>query len=1381
MANAAGLLVRSLAGLLFTALAAGSAAAQAPAPQSITVAIADDLLPSAIVDEDGRLAGMRPEMWALWSRATGIAVRFVPVHGSDSLNLVSRGGADVADPVIFRQDVAARLELSPAYFDSSVHAFYNSDLGGITDAHSLRGYAVAATERGACKDWLVEHGVANVRVFREPEAMVRAVIGHELEVFCTGRISALSYLVRMGVADRVRYGPRLFSAHFHWGVRKGETALRDIIQAGFERIPQAEIDGVNERWLGNLPEDLWRPQMLKTGAEAGLAVLLGGLALVAWNRSLRRRVAAAMAEHRKLSGHLEALLANLPGVVYRARLSPTERELTYLSDGFERQYGLPAARFQAMSLAERAHMVHPDDRAAFVARWEEMSAKGEVVARARFLRPDGQVRWFEYHERMVERHGDDLIAEGLVLDVTEEEDARRALHDREAVFATVAAQAPGGVVLVDCETKRFVEFNDAACHDLGYSREEFARLDLHDIAEMSKGHCGECRCHYDGLGSSMFEIRHRRRDGSLREVQVNSAPIEIAGRRHCVAIWTDISERKRREEAVRHSEAALKEAQRIALIGNWELDLASGGLTWSDEVFRIFELDPREFGASYQAFLDVIHPDDRGLVDSAYTDSVKNKVPYDIVHRLLMKDGRIKYVNERCETVYDGDGHPLRSIGTVQDITRRQLAEQQLEAERRRFEDLVSILPVGVFEDAPGIGNVYVNRQWLAWIGRTAEEVAGDKWAAGIHPDDVDRVRRGWSEAVAHRRPFSSERRMVTPGGKVTWVQTLAVPRFGADGAFIGYVGAATDITDRRRIEEALRFVAQQGWCVQSGEFQPALARYLGEAVGADYVIIDALCEEPGMAETVALYAKGEVAPNLRYALAGTPCANIVDKGICCYPSGVQNLFPEDAMLADMGIESYVGIPLWDSDGKVLGLIAIMDGRPLDDRADFAVMLLQVVATCAAAELERERARAAEERHREERHRLEQQIHEARKLESLGRLAGGIAHDFNNILGAILGFARFVSEDTPADQQGHRHAARIISAAERGRRLVEQILIFARRTKAERTRFLLADLVAECEPLVLIAISSSISLVVECRAPLAAVEANRDQLAQVLMNLCFNARDALEGRNGTIAIRVDMLAAGDPLVVRAASGPPETADDTGVWREADGTIVAMAGRCRPGEPYAVLFVTDSGAGIDATAMSNIFDPFFTTKPVGKGTGLGLAVVQGIVAEHDGVVTVHSRPSEGCEFRVLLPLAEAAAIDIAAAPDMGAADAGSGRILLVDDDRDFGDMLAHMLGRRGWRVSACTTPEAALEAFATEPMAWSVLVTDQVMPNMRGQDLIAKVKAVRHDLPCILCTGYDGSMTDAHAKGFGVAALLYKPFEPEALIDAIMAACEAAPS
>jgi len=189
----------------------------------------------------------------------------------------------------------------------------------------------------------------------------------------------------------------------------------------------------------------------------------------------------------------------------------------------------------------------------------------------------------------------------------------------------------------------------------------------------------------------------------------------------------------------------------------------------------------------------------------------------------------------------------------------------------------------------------------------------------------------------------------------VMWMLVNGEPEYGDNGDITQVIVSFVDITERRRMEDALFFVAQRGWLAGSDNFFDALAQYLGETLDVDYVVIDRLDENPDMAETVALYAKGAIVPNMRYALKGTPCENVMGKRLCVYPKDAQRLFPEDTLLAEMGVESYIGIPLWDSSGRPTGLIALMDSKPLADTASIT-QLLQLVATRAAAELARERS-----------------------------------------------------------------------------------------------------------------------------------------------------------------------------------------------------------------------------------------------------------------------------------------------------------------------------------------------------------------------------------------------------------------------------------------
>src|SRR6185312_14553613 len=311
-------------------------------------------------------------------------------------------------------------------------------------------------------------------------------------------------------------------------------------------------------------------------------------------------------------------------------------------------------------------------------------------------------------------------------------------------------------------------------------------------------------------------------------------------------------------------------------------------------------------------------------------------------------------------------------------------------------------------------------------------------------------------------------------------------------------------------------------------------------------------------------------------------------------------------------------------------------------------------------------------RREEERSKLQDQLYRAQKMEAMGRLAGGIAHDFNNLLASILGNASFLVEDLPAGSETWDFAEQIRTAGERAKHLVQQILAFSRQQESEQTNIDPESIVNETVQLMRAALPKSISLNLRLRSDKLTIRGNPTQLVQVLVNLCVNARDAIGNQHGSIDIETDLVGPG--------AGAPGH-DARGLPHERQHHLATAP--LQPAAQYLCIKVRDTGCGMDARTMERMFEPFFTTKEVGKGTGLGLAAVHGIVSAHGGVVAATSRPGHGTSFSVFLPtIAEPASVETDAAEDKPH---GSEAILIVDDEPQVSSMLAKMLGRIGYRV------------------------------------------------------------------------------------------------
>ncbi len=410
---------------------------------------------------------------------------------------------------------------------------------------------------------------------------------------------------------------------------------------------------------------------------------------------------------------------------------------------------------------------------------------------------------------------------GISADITQQKEL-------QSKYQSLFDHANDIILLADAYTGRILDVNPAASKLYGYRRDELLAMTIYDLS--SRENVKDVSALIKQLRNNhamVFEREHRCKDGRILPVEVSSRQIELGGRPVFLSLIRDISERNKFEIALRQSEQRLAEAQRVAHIGHWELDLVSTKLIWSDEIYRIFGIDPATHEASYDLFIAAIHPDDREQVNKAYAESVKNHTPYTIEHRLSLADGTIKYVQERGETHYSPDGTPLRSIGTVQDIT------------------------------------------------------------------------------------------------------------------------------ERRRYDEAIKNIAA-GVSAQSGEeFFQQLVRHLGMIFAAKYAFIGLLDEHDShQVKTIAASADGEIVDNISYRLEDTPCANVIGDQTCAYPENVQKMFPKDHLLVEMGAQGYIGAPLFDARQKPIGLLVVLDTKPLTNMVHIKP-ILEIFAARASAELER--------------------------------------------------------------------------------------------------------------------------------------------------------------------------------------------------------------------------------------------------------------------------------------------------------------------------------------------------------------------------------------------------------------------------------------------
>ena len=378
---------------------------------------------------------------------------------------------------------------------------------------------------------------------------------------------------------------------------------------------------------------------------------------------------------------------------------------------------------------------------------------------------------------------------------------------------------------------------------------------------------------------------------------------------------------------------------------------------------------------------------------------------------------------------------------------------------------------------------------------------------------------------------------------------------------------------------------------------------------------------------------------------------------------------------------------------------------------------------------------------------LEEELRQAQKMEAIGTLAGGIAHDFNNLLQGVLGYASLAMDELPADHPVSSSLAQIQKAGERAASLTRQLLAFSRREEVKLEVLRLNDVVIEMAKMLTRLIGEHIRLRIDVSHGLPPVYADRGHLEQVLLNLCVNARDAMP-EGGDLRIRTQQATL--------------AADDCAPW---PGTA--------PGA-YALLEVSDTGEGIPKDLQDRVFEPYFTTKEVGKGTGLGLATVYGIVKKHGGLIHVDSEPGRGATFRVYLPACQGALPDEEPAGDPPAVRGGSETVLLAEDDDIVRKLGAATLGRAGYRVILARDGEEALRLLRERGGEIRLAVLDLVMPGRSGADVEAAMRAEGLETPVVYCTGYSFDLLADSRRQTG-SQVIRKPYQPAELLREVKAA------
>ena len=990
---------------------------------------------------------------------------------------------------------------------------------------------------------------------------------------------------------------------------------------------------------------------------------------------------------------------------------------------------------EALLKMNLADLLVPEMRDRFGDYLAEIQSQGRSSGVMRLQTAGGETRFWEYNNTLRTEGVAVPIVRGLARDITERQMAEMALRRSETSLQAILRSTADGILAVSAENmvlfanERFVEMWRIPPGLIERGANSALLQYVPDQLNDPQGFLQKIQAIYASKEDS-FDILDFK-DGRVMERL--SRPL-MQGEQLRGRVWSfrDISERKRKEEALRESEERYRSIFEQAVEGffqstpegqfikvNQALARMCGYVSPEDMMAAITDIAGQHYGDRQER-----EEFNRLLREKGFVENFE--------HETRRKDGSTFWVSVSARAVRDGEGRILYFEGTHEDIDKRKKAERLLvdaeEQYRSLFESSTNAILIRNREDRITM----VNPAGVNLLGAAkAEDLIGRAYLDLVYLEDrplsAERVEKIFL-ADACQQPTGAfgqtvvsprEHRMITLEGEVIYVESTGVAFHHKGESFIQ--GIFRDITERRRAEEALR---------QSEE---KYRRLFEESKRAEELYRSLLNSS---ADAIVIY---DLEGKVRFAnpsfsrIFGWTLEELVGKRIPFVLDSERDATQaEIRRLLEGGGSAKFETRRLTKDGRTLNVT--ISGSCYDDHEGAPAGILVIL-----HDITRTKA-------------LEAQFRQAQKMEAIGTLAGGIAHDFNNLLQVISGYAQLLLWGKSAKDPGYQELLEIQKAVERAAQLIRQLLTFSRKMEGKRRPLDLNREILEAEKILKSAIPKMITIDLHLGSRLGTVNADPVQIEQILLNLGSNAADAMpDGGRLNLETRNVSL---DEEFCRHHLG------------------------AKPGN-YVLLTVADTGLGMDRETVQHIFEPFFTTKEIGKGTGLGLASVYGIVKSHGGYILCESEVGQGTIFKIYLPAGQ----EMSAQVGMGGGEAplkgGSETILVVDDEASVRELAVQILQRHGYQVFAADCGEAALETFQTRQGEIDLVILDLGMPGMGGLNCLRGLLQIDGSTRVLIATGYSVNGSVEECLESGAAGYIGKPYRLKDLLAEVRTVLEEA--
>jgi len=930
----------------------------------------------------------------------------------------------------------------------------------------------------------------------------------------------------------------------------------------------------------------------------------------------------------------------------------------------------------------------------------------------------------------------DILAESLEVQEIQRRRSRDALRQSEQRFRTIFDSVNDAILVLDPATSAILSANQRASELTGYDLEELHGLSAAQLSSNEGPHTidlvMELLKKVKTTGPQVAEWHIRSKAGRQFWLEVNSKKAVIDGKEIVLMTARDIGERKETELALRESESRYR-----AFIANS-----------SEGIFRIELQNPipihlpihEQVEQFYsQAYLAECNDEMARISGKQNAEDIIGARMSEYLPRTDTRN--IEYVKSFIKSGYrlvevesfrtEADGHEVcllnsliglvergcltRAWGVQREITEQKQSEEKLRNLNQFNQEIISHARNGIIVYDTNLNYVLWNRFMEELTGVSAHEVLG-KYAPDVFPhlremgiDDL--IRKALQGEICRSDDVFIN---LPQSGKQVWMNSNFGPHFNTHGEIIGAIGIVTDIAYRKASEAEVDRLGRRNQLILNAA---------GEGIlGLDR---DGRIEfaNPASAEMLG-YGVDELIGKDFHRLIHFRNADGSEKLSCDCPMSKTLIDGSPCRVRDESI--------WRKNGTAFPAAYASTAIVEDGRITGAVITFRDVTARKTAE--------------EARQKLEGQLRQAQKMEAIGTLAGGIAHDFNNILTPIIGYCELGLKEIGDNSSLHNKIEQVLKSSLRAKDLVSQILTFSRKREQELRPVQVSLVIGEALTFLRSSLPSTITIrrQIDPGADVGKALADPTRIHQIVINLCANAAHAMGERGGTLGVALSLSKIG-PTPDRRF---PEL----------------EAGQ------YLKLSISDTGHGIDEKSLQRIFEPYFTTKSPTEGTGLGLAVVYGIVKGFGGSISVKSKPGLGATFDVLFPLV--AELEDAAVERTQKLPVGSGHILLVDDEEAIVDLQKEMVEHLGYRATVRYNSLEALDAFRNDPWSFDLIITDQTMPQMTGVELAREALKVRGDIPIIVCTGFSEAIDDSRAKTEGIRSVMMKPLLLHDLAEAI---------